>query len=163
MLTLSGILRVSTWPTKCCKKYYQHSVLIFARLSQHFLKYVKLCFRPLSGFVIPHVKILEWGVIYWNCCVLVSISSCICLPGFVQRYPLNSSTFSIQTGCSGESSWAGVSCTRIGIFKVKVTIRACIITIWLFQLLSSELNFFVKPNFCLLVDHYKPKHTLKMC
>ena len=154
MLTLSGfLLRFSTWPTKCCKKYYQHSVLIFARLSQHFLKYVKLCFRPLSGFVIPHVKILEWGVggggvIYWNCCVLVTVSSCICLPGFVQRYPLNSSTFSIQTGCSGESSWAGVSCTRIGIFKVKVTIRACIIMIWLFQLLSSELIFllFFKPN-----------------
>ena len=30
------ILRYSTLPTKYCKKYYQHSVLIFTRLSQHF-------------------------------------------------------------------------------------------------------------------------------
>ena len=60
MLTLSGILRYSVWPTKCCKEYYQHGVLIFARLSQHFSclfllftafsKHVKLCFGPLSGF-----------------------------------------------------------------------------------------------------------------
>ena len=37
MLTLSGILRYSTWPTRYCKKCCQHSVLLFTRLSQHFL------------------------------------------------------------------------------------------------------------------------------
>ena len=60
-----------------------------------FSKHVKLCFRPLSGFVIPHIKMLGelggggggegGGRVYWNRRVLVSVSSCVCLLGFVQK------------------------------------------------------------------------------
>ena len=110
MLTLSGILRYSVWPTKCCKEYYQHGVLIFARLSQHFSclfccfiafsKHVKLCFRPLSGFVIPYVKMLVEGrgvgggilespcpcvrlLVYLSACFVQKISS----EQFILLYP----------------------------------------------------------------------------
>ena len=97
MVTLSCLLRYSTWPTKCCKEYYEHSVLIFARLSQHFSrlfsfsfrafsKHVKLCFKPLSGFVIPHVKMLEEGRGMGGGILCPCVRLFVCLSaGFVQK------------------------------------------------------------------------------
>ena len=50
------------------------------------------------------------------------------------------------------------------IFKVKVTVRAYIITVWLFKLYLLNWWFlFFAAKLSLLVDHHKPKHTLKMC
>ena len=71
------------------------------------------------------------GGVYWNHRVLVSVSSCNCLPGFVQKISseqlnllyLNLIWWSIVLSrCVMHKNWDA-------IFKVKVTIRACIITI----------------------------------
>ena len=135
-----------------------------------FSKHVKLCFSPHSGFVIPHVKMLGGGGgggVYWNHRVLVSVSSCICLPGFVQKIfseqlnllYLNLIWWSIVLSrCVVHKNWDA-------IFKVKVTIRTCIITIWLFQLYQCYIfsTFFSSTELRLLVDHHNPKQTLKMC
>ena len=79
MLTLSGILRCSTWPTKCCKKILSAQCSdirwTFTTLFMPFCcfiafsKHVKLYFRSLSGFVTPLVKMLEggWGILESPC------------------------------------------------------------------------------------------------
>ena len=137
-----------------------------------FSKHVNLCFRPLSGFVTHHVKKAGrgGGGIYWNRRVLVSVSSNICLPGFVQKI----SSEQLNLLYSDLIWWCIVLSLCVmhknwdAIFKVKVTIRAYRITIWLFQLyqcydivsLSQPPHlpplfffFFLFCNQTLLVDH----------
>ena len=98
MLTLSGILRYSTWPTKSCNKILSISAQssdicqTFTTLFMPFccfiafFKHVKLCFRPLSDFVIPHVKMLGWGILESLCpCVhlFVYLSIRLCPEGIL--------------------------------------------------------------------------------
>ena len=93
-----------------------------------------------------------------------------CLPGFVQKtsseqlnllYPNLIWWCIVLSRCVMHKNWDAN-------FKVKVTIRAYIITIWLFQLYQCYNIFWTDGVFfcffyrTLLVDHHKPKHTLKM-
>ena len=129
-----------------------------------FFKHVELCFRPLSDFVIPHVKML--GSVYWNRCVLVSISLCICLPGFVQK--VSSEQFNLlypnliiivvhlpETVCHAQESGCYLQGQghNKGLYNHNMTVST----------ISSELTISFATELSLLVDHHKPEHTLKIC
>ena len=56
----------------------------------------------------------------------------VCLGFSPARYFLNCAAFCNQTWYGGASSRTGVSCEKIAIFKVKVTVRARVISQYIF-------------------------------
>ena len=109
-------------------------------------------------------------------CPSLRVSVCRALS---RKHPLNSSTLypSLRWWCI-VLSWCVLHKNWDAIFKVKVTIRAYMITMWLFQLYQyyyifgppppffpffffSFFFFFLQKNF--VGGPTKPKHAFKMC
>ena len=111
---------------------------------------MRLCFRHVSGFVIPYVKTLGerggsgGGGIYWNRRVLVSVSSCVCLLDYVQNisseqlnlvYPKVVWWSTVLSRCVMRKNWDAT-------FKVKVRVTGSAYIIKMtVSVRSSELMF----------------------
>ena len=153
MFTLSGILRYSTWPTKYCKNAI--STVFSYSLDFHNTFHAFLSFHSI--FEIGEALFLDlfqvllyptwkkavcggggYAGIAMSLCPSLRVSVCQALS---RRYLLNSSMFCIQTWYGGASSWASVSCERIGMLSSNLrshTIGAYIITNMTVWTMSSD-------------------------
>ena len=107
----------------------------------------------------------EGGRVYWNRRVLVSVSSCVCMPGFVQKisseqlnllYPSLIWWCIVLSRCHAQELGCYLQSHNKDLYNYNMIVSTISVQCCCFLLL-----FFTELS--LLVDHHKPKHTLKMC